>query len=193
MTSLNPTMRVGAQMVEAAGTPEEARAQRVVAEAVRLEELTRDLLAFVRTGEIRRRDVAPAEVLRGAVDEVDASRIDVDAAAAPARWSLDDGRLRQALVNVLRNAIDAAPGERVAARLWSEGARLRVEVRDRGAGLDAGREDAIFEPFHTTKVHGTGLGLAVARRIVELHGGKIAARNHPAGGAIFDLSIPAVR
>ena len=186
------SLKGNAQLVaEAAeGTAEEARAQRVVSEAVRLEELTRDLLAFVRTGEIRRREVAPAELLRTAAEEVDAARIDVDAAAAPARWSLDEARLRQALVNLLRNAVDAAPDQRVAARVWSEAGALRVEVRDRGAGVEAGREEAIFEPFHTTKTHGTGLGLAVARRVVELHGGRIAARNHPSGGAVFELSIP---
>jgi two-component system sensor histidine kinase HydH len=63
------------------------------------------------------------------------------------------------------------------------------EIRDGGPGLPADGEQ-IFEPFHTTRVHGVGLGLAVARRLVELHGGTLTARTEPAGGAAFTVRIP---
>jgi two-component system sensor histidine kinase HydH len=56
--------------------------------------------------------------------------------------------------------------------------------------LPPGAEHKIFEAFHTTRVQGTGLGLAVARRIVELHGGKIRGENHAEGGAVFTLWLP---
>jgi two-component system sensor histidine kinase HydH len=65
-----------------------------------------------------------------------------------------------------------------------------IEVRDRGPGIPAGEEERIFEPFHTTRMRGTGLGLAVARRIVSLHGGTIAARNGDDGGAVFTIELP---
>jgi two-component system, NtrC family, sensor histidine kinase HydH len=173
------------------GGAHQSRADRVVHEAVRLEQLTSGLLDFVRTGEIHRRATGPAAVLTAAVAEVGAGHIDVDTAGAPASWSLDPDRMQQVLSNVLRNAVQASPADaRVAVKLWSEGGRLHVRIRDRGPGIPAGQEDAIFEPFHTGKVRGTGLGLAVARWVVDLHGGVIRAATHPDGGAVIDLSIP---
>jgi two-component system sensor histidine kinase HydH len=67
---------------------------------------------------------------------------------------------------------------------------LVYRVRDRGPGVSEGERERIFEPFYTTRTRGTGLGLAVARRIVELHGGAISTTNHPEGGAIFQITIP---
>jgi signal transduction histidine kinase len=171
----------------------------VVTEAVRLEQLTTGLLDFVRTGEIHRRATSPAQVIAAAAAEVGGDRaaaaanvrIDVDTTAARASWSLDPERLQQVLSNVLRNAVQASPaGGAVEVRCWSEGGRLHLRVRDRGTGIPPGQEEAIFEPFHTSKVRGTGLGLAVARWVVDLHGGTIAARNHPDGGAVIDVAIP---
>ncbi|MDI7267674.1 MAG: ATP-binding protein [Myxococcota bacterium] len=177
------------------GLPEEGRRQskvaRVVREAVRLETLTTDLLDFARSGEIKREEADPADLLRSAVEEVDPARFDVCAQDAPQRWSLDANRMRQALGNVLRNALQtSAPAGRAAASVARAGDRLVFTVRDFGEGIPSGEEERIFEPFHTGKVHGTGLGLAVARHIVERHGGTIAAGNHPGGGAEFRLSIP---
>ncbi|MBN9160919.1 MAG: sensor histidine kinase, partial [Myxococcales bacterium] len=62
-------------------------------------------------------------------------------------------------------------------------------VRDRGPGLPAGSEAEIFEPFVTTRVRGTGLGLAVARRIAEQHDGTLTGETHPEGGALFTLRL----
>ena len=67
---------------------------------------------------------------------------------------------------------------------------MHLVIRDRGAGLPAGSEDRIFEPFVTTKPTGMGMGLAVARSVVDNHGGSIRAANHPEGGAVFTISIP---
>jgi two-component system sensor histidine kinase HydH len=62
-----------------------------------------------------------------------------------------------------------------------------IEVRDHGPGIPSGAEAQIFEPFFTTRVRGTGLGLAVARRIAEQHAGSLTGENHPDGGALFRL------
>lgn len=67
---------------------------------------------------------------------------------------------------------------------------LVFAVRDYGAGIPAGDEERIFEPFYTTSAQGTGIGLGVVRRIVEMHGGGITATNPTGGGARFEISIP---
>jgi signal transduction histidine kinase len=64
------------------------------------------------------------------------------------------------------------------------------EVCDRGPGVPAGDRELIFEPFHTTRIRGTGLGLAVSRRIVELHDGRIDVGDNPGGGAVFRVIVP---
>lgn len=165
------------------------KADLVVAEAVRLERLTNDLLEFVRTGELSRAPARPAAVLEAAAAATDPERIEVVAAPAP-EASLDAERLRQALENVLRNAVQAGAGK-VRATLSGAGGQLVFTVRDHGPGIPAGEEERIFEPFVTGRTKGVGLGLAIAKRIVEQHGGRIRARNHPEGGAELEISIPA--
>jgi len=167
------------------------KAERVVKEALRLEDLTSSLLAFVRTGTIHRQETDPVAVVRAAAEEVDPRLIELDAQAAPSSWSLDAARMQQVLSNLLRNAVQASPpGSPVFARIATEEKALLYEVRDVGTGIPAGQENVIFEPFHTGRPLGNGLGLAVARRVVELHGGSIRASNHPAGGALFRVRIP---
>ena len=185
------SLKGNAQML-ARGLPEgdrsRARADRVVAEAVRLEALTTDLLEFARTGAIRQEAVEPAGLLR---DAAAGMPVDIDAGAAPPVWSLDRERMRQVLVNLLENAVWAAgEGGRVEARAALEAGQLVYTVRDHGPGFPEQDLPRIFEPFFTGRTDGTGLGLAVARRIVELHGGTISARNHPAGGAEMRVALP---
>jgi two-component system C4-dicarboxylate transport sensor histidine kinase DctB len=108
----------------------------------------------------------------------------------------DANRLEQVLVNLVGNALDAMEGESspaldIAAR--REDNRIIVQVRDRGPGLSADAKAHLFEPFFTTKEAGIGLGLglAISAGIVADFGGSISADNHPDGGAVFTLDIPA--
>ena len=164
-----------------------AKAERVVDEAVRLEQLTNDLLQFVRTGTINRAPIDPAALVRDAAASV-AGEVTLDTRGAPARWSLDGGRIRQVVINLLDNALAAGPPVSVTVR--GEGGRLILEVADRGPGVPEDDRDKIFEPFFTGKTHGTGLGLAVVRRVVELHHGTIAVYANPDGGAVFRAELP---
>jgi signal transduction histidine kinase len=148
------------------------KAERIVLEAQRLEALSGDLLDFSRSGPIDRKDTDPAALLRSAAESVDASRIVLSLEQAPARFPLDGPRVRQALTNLLTNAVQASPdGIPAAARVGMEGDRLVFTVSDRGPGIPPGDQERIFEPFYTTRPTGTGLGLAVAQRIVQMHGG----------------------
>jgi two-component system sensor histidine kinase HydH len=178
------------ERLEAPGAERE-KAERLVHETRRLERLVNDLLSFVRSSRITPAPAEPAAVLRDAVQAVAPERIDVETAAAPSTWRLDAPRMQQALANVLRNALEASPdGARVLATAYADGHELVFRIRDRGPGLPPGDAERLFEPFHTTRVQGTGLGLAVARRIAELHGGRVTARTYPGGGAEFCIVIP---
>jgi two-component system sensor histidine kinase HydH len=191
LASLKGHAQLLVEMLEDPGELPAARAKagRVVDESLALQALTDDLLEFVRTGEIHRAEVDPAALVRAAAIDVDADRIEVDADSAPRTWPLDETRLRAALVNVLRNAVQVSE-RAVTATVRATGGALVIEVRDRGPGIPAGEEEQVFEPFHTRRVKGVGLGLAIARRVVEAHGGAITAANHPDGGAVFRFRLP---
>jgi two-component system sensor histidine kinase HydH len=173
------------------GDRDRERVDRVVAEAVRLEQLTNQLLDLARTGKIARRSVAPAALLQEAAADAGEEAFTLSLGAAPPAWPLDPVQMRQVLGNLLANAREASPpGVRAEAELRVEAGRLVLLVRDHGRGIPAAEIERIFEPFHTTRTRGTGLGLTVAKRIVELHGGTLEASNHPAGGALFRVAIP---
>ena len=174
-----------------AASPLQKKVARIVGEAKRLEELTGTLLDLVRSSSVTKQPTDPARLVREAAESVAPARVSIDASRAPESWQLDGLRMDQVLKNLLQNAAQATPeGGMLEASISVERGQLQIQVRDHGAGLPEGATERLFEPFHTTRTQGTGLGLAVARRIVELHGGTIHAENHAEGGALFTLSIP---
>lgn len=103
----------------------------------------------------------------------------------------DAEQLKQVLLNLVINAIHATPGAgTVRLRASAEAERMVMEIRDEGAGIPASDLDRIFDPFFTTKEDGTGLGLAVAAKIVEQHGGLLTAANNTGRGMTFRLELP---
>lgn len=104
----------------------------------------------------------------------------------------DPTQLHQALVNLFLNGIQAMrAGGRLEVTTGCAPSALFVEVRDYGPGLPEGPTERLFEPFFTTKPGGSGLGLAVTRRIVEDHGGRIEAASAEGGGARFRIELQA--
>lgn len=114
----------------------------------------------------------------------------------------DRNKTEQALGNLVANAIEFTPeGGRVEVRatLASNGRWLRIEVVDTGVGIPAERQDEIFEEFVSLdqdverELGGTGLGLSIARRLVELHGGRIGVESDRGSGSRFYLTLPTER
>ena len=130
-----------------------------------------------------------ADLVRGAIDSVDRERFMLRAGDGSTAATVDPARVTQALINVLSNA-EQASDERAEVAVEPRRDHIEITVSDRGPGIEIGQEEQIFEPFHTTRVRGTGLGLAVAKRIVEAHRGSIRAANRADGGATFTLSLP---
>ena len=106
----------------------------------------------------------------------------------------DQVLLQQVLVNLVMNAMDAmaeTPPARRRVTISTEvrAADVEVSVRDTGTGLPAQINGTLFTPFVTTKAHGLGIGLTIARTIVDAHGGTIDAHNNPEGGATFTVTL----
>lgn len=104
----------------------------------------------------------------------------------------DAGKLVQALLNIILNAIEALPtGGRIKISAFAgEGGSATVRVIDNGHGITLDKLAKIFDPFYTTKEEGTGMGLAVTYRIIKDHGGEITAESSPEKGTIFTICLP---
>jgi signal transduction histidine kinase len=107
--------------------------------------------------------------------------------------TVDGQRLRQVFANVVKNAVDATervPDGRVAVTLHRRAAAAVVEVTDNGVGIQPEHRERIFLPFYTTKPTGTGLGMAIVKKIMDLHGGEIEIDSVPGRGTSVRLVIP---
>jgi len=104
----------------------------------------------------------------------------------------DPQQLQQVFLNLLLNAAEAMSEGTVTIKTWldADAAAVCVTVSDTGKGIPAALMAQIFEPFFTTKVKGVGLGLAVAKRLVEEHGGSITVTGHQPAGATFQVVLP---
>jgi len=150
-------------------------------------------LARDRPPELRPTDVA--EVVREAALSVPRSSevtLALDIAEALPPVAVDPGQFRQLVVNLVLNAVQAseAAGGQIELRLASDERDLLLTVEDRGQGLSKDVLSRLFEPLFTTRSTGTGLGLALCRRVVEKHRGTISANNREGGGASFIVRVP---
>jgi signal transduction histidine kinase len=108
----------------------------------------------------------------------------------------DRVQLQQVLLNLVMNAIEALRGVGTGSRaLWVSSERVAatevvIAVRDSGPGFDPQSLDRLFDAFYTTKPEGMGLGLAISRRIIAAHGGRLWATAHPPHGAVFQFTVP---
>ena len=140
----------------------------------------RDVLALARS-EVHRHGVVVETHLAAEVPPILGDRI----------------QLQQVLLNLVMNAIEAMSGVGAGPRVLRVSAEpvattdVLIAVRDAGPGLDLQSLDRLFDAFYTTKPQGLGLGLAISRRIIEAHGGRLWATPNPGPGATFQLTLPA--
>jgi PAS domain S-box-containing protein len=194
-----------AQMIQsdpnAADTPENAA--KILDQTRSITHVVTEFLRYARPLEISEDTVALHPLLDRIVTEIRElqPKVQIDIEGDFREIAGDEGLLRQVFLNLARNAAEAAesysPQPAVILRGEIMGSSSdpsqRVRVFDNGAGIAPDVLPKLFHPFFTTKVNGTGLGLAVVQKILLQHGGQVEARNRSYGGAEFIVTLPVAR
>jgi signal transduction histidine kinase len=194
-------IRSAAQSVAETLPEQDTAAQRscsfITAEIDRLTSVTSTLLAFARPLHLAPRPVEVGTVFDQALllagADLAAKRIDVERREATDLPPVlaDPDLLSQVILGLLGNAGEVmSSGGRVVLEAHRAGDNVEIAVADSGPGVPADLRARIFEPFFTTRARGTGLGLAVARHIMQAHGGSIDVGDNKGGGARFRLCVP---
>ena len=190
------------QLVEEPGSPFAAEHQLILEELDRVERQVAVLLRFARREELNIEAVDLGELARSVIAHV-ARRLDdavvTAAVSAPAGICVaaDREKLRQVLINLVENAIDALGGKDADRHLTIEVAETdgcaALRVCDDGPGVPADALSRLFEPFFSLKPTGTGLGLAIAHRTIAAHGGRIEACSTSGTGMTMHVTLPLAR
>jgi nitrogen-specific signal transduction histidine kinase/integral membrane sensor domain MASE1 len=177
--------------------------QDIVSDDRRASDVIRRLTALLRKGESLHEEVDVVATIREVVKLVSSDAIirnvtiDVARGPEPLIVSGDRVQLQQVVLNLILNAMEAIGDHEIERFVWisseaSDGV-ITVTVRDSGVGLHHGADTEAFEPFYTTKPGGMGMGLSIARSIVEAHDGAICAGNSDSRGATVKFTLPLVR
>jgi signal transduction histidine kinase len=192
---LTPMRLAIAQLSRSAGAEHRDTVEVLAAESDRLEQLAREFTEF---GRLPEGPAAPvdfnellAELSRTSVPATMQARLHLDPATPilPGHYE----PLRRAFSNILRNAAEACEqrGDLEITSAPDNGGGVRIEIRDHGPGVPPEMIDRIFDPYCTGKAGGTGLGLALVKQTIEMHGGSIALQETPGGGATFVVRMAA--
>ncbi len=202
------TLRGYLTLIERSGEPESIGDYlgEIRRESDHLQRVLEDFLTFARPGSTRPQEIDLLGLVHRAASDpaLGDAAVAVEAVAAIAddRRGLeatfhvrgDPQLLERALRNVLSNAVqaqrDAGRDEPVRARLLSRESEVEIRIDDRGAGISPAARDKLFDPFFSQRAGGVGMGLALTRRIVLLHAGRVAVAGRPSGGTRATIWIP---
>jgi two-component system, LuxR family, sensor kinase FixL len=176
-------------------TPEHQVMGDVLARIDSLVETLQDLLLFARPRELRLQEVQLNDLLdettRLLVADPRAKGVELEMPPMECRLQLDVDYMREALLNIYLNAAQAMDGKgAIRTELYDEEGFCRICIADSGPGIPEDVRRRVFEPFFTTKGRGTGLGLALVKRVVERHGGEVKIECPEGGGTVVTLHIP---
>jgi len=170
------------------------KSREIVDETDRVTAQLNEFIDFSRPREVRRSAVALSstvgEVVRALESDLEEKAIHLEVAPGLPTIEADEQLLRQALFNLLLNAVQAADrnGEIRVVAVRNGGNEARLEIRDNGPGVPPDQRTEVFKPYFTTHPKGTGLGLAVVQQIVLAHGWEIACLPNEPRGAIFQIA-----
>ncbi len=175
--------------------------------AIRAGDLTRQLLTFSKGGAPIKKTASLGELIRETTNFIlHGTKVACQFAIADGLWSaeVDAGQISQVIHNIVLNAVQAMPNggllhvsahnamtDRIGGLSIPTGRYVAISIQDSGPGIPAEKIQRIFEPYFTTKKHGTGLGLATSYSIIKRHDGFINAESTPGEGTTFHIHLPA--
>lgn len=195
----NPLLAISgfAKRIKEGRTDPSRGAQIIIEAAQTMEKTALDILAFAKPTELNLKEEEVADVLRKVHDTCiekagkSGIRLSVEAPQGRVRVSMDSAQIQRALVNLVDNAIDASrDGEAVNVTALAEKKHLVIRIVDHGSGMDKETLGNLFTPFFSKKSHGTGLGLATAKKLVDLHRGTISVRSSQGAGTEVTVRLP---
>jgi signal transduction histidine kinase len=195
----NPLVSIGAaaQVVAEELTADSrvlGEVQAIAREVKRLDNIVTDFLNFARPRRAELRTVDLAAVVDETVALARAKAKDVvlrvNEIERPLKARCDPDGIKQVLLNVLLNAVEAAPKSTIDCDAQTLGRHVVLSVADRGPGIAEQVRRRVFDPFFSTKTRGTGLGLAVSKQIVDEHHGRIRLFNRRGGGTRVVIELP---
>ena len=205
MAITNYTQAARRRLVEDASTIERVTdlLDKIQAQSTRAGDVIKRVAAMVKRHEAEAKDLDLGQLVSNSVrlveQDVQLRDVEVELRVAPDLPPVraDEIQLQQVMLNLMRNAMDAMdtvvpPTARLlTVDVASSGdGELAVRVRDRGHGIGADDLERVFEPFYSTKASGLGIGLAVCRKIIEAHGGRLWASSEPLVGTVFQFTLP---
>ena len=172
-----------------APTPEELGL--IDAEVERLGSLSRRIGDFLRDPRGEPVALSLADIATECARRVLGAEIELEGPGVPRPVAADPERLRSIVENLVRNALESGGRtEDIRIRLDGDADRARLEILDRGRGIEGANVDRLFDPFYTTKSSGSGIGLAVSRRFARAAGGEVVIETREGGGARSLLFLP---
>jgi len=166
-------------------------------EVTRLHDLIEDYLSLARLASLRREEADLGTFVKALAQEMEervTSRsitLSLCGLGSLGKVVFHSNTLRRVLVNLMQNALEAMPeGGQLTLRGRRTAAQVHLEISDTGVGIPKDELPLLFEPLHTTKPEGTGLGLYLVREIVVAHDGRIAVRSVPGAGTTFTIILP---
>jgi two-component system nitrogen regulation sensor histidine kinase NtrY len=190
---LTPMRLAVSQLARSGANDQKEAIDVLVAESDRLEQLAREFTEFGRLPEGPAAPVDFTELLdelaRTCLPSTMKARVNFDPKTPILLGHYDP--LRRAFSNLLRNAVEACQdkGELEITAAPDNGGGVRIDIRDHGPGVPADIADRIFDPYYTGKAGGTGLGLALVKQTIEMHGGTVTLSDTPGGGATFQVRM----
>ena len=173
--------------------PKARLVEKILAGTRSLERVVNELLDYTRPVELDLKPVRCDELVDGALGYLDLGNTAVTIATELPELTVvvDAGKMRQVLLNILLNAQQGLNGAgKITVTARKSGRDIVISVADTGCGIREEHLGRVFSPFFTTKEKGTGLGLAVAARIVESHGGSLSVESVSGRGAVFSIHLP---
>lgn len=166
-----------------------------------MEKFVKELLDFTRVSELNLARFSLEQILDESIktlaDTLELKKVVLEKSyeEGSPQVLVDADKLKQVFLNILRNAFEAVEEEgkiNISLSLLKEqeGSKIRVFISDNGCGIPEENRETIFEPFYTTKASGIGLGLPIARKIIEQHKGTIRVKENAAQGTSFEILIP---